>query len=98
MTLTICELLTIQEKHPENIIFVEAKFDFDTKILLGIKASLVFGGINFNFVQIELPTTKAEKKQLAYTFFGTYSECLREEMPADGILRYRNFDAWFDNC
>ena len=96
MTLTTCELLTIQEKHPENIIFVEAKFDFDTKILLGIEASLVFGGINFNFVQIELPTTKAEKKQLAYTFFGTYSECSREEMPADGILRYRNFDACFD--
>ena len=98
MTLTTCELLTIKEKHPENIISVEAKFDFDTKTLLGIEASLVFGGIKFNFVQIELPTTKAEKKQLAYTFFDTYSKCSREEMPADGILRYRNFDAWFDNC
>lgn len=91
MTLNTSELLSIHEKHPNDIFSLKAKFDFDTKEMLILTAELNLGGLYFSPVNVELPTNKAEKKALANKFFYEYRNCSREEMPENGILVYKNY-------
>ena len=91
MTLRTAELQKKKKKHPNNIFSVEIKFDFDTKKMISITAELILGNIYFSPVPVELPANKAEKKALANYFFNSYRYCSRNEMPEDGILRYKNY-------
>lgn len=91
MTLKTHELLSIHQKHPNDIFSLKAKFDFDKKMMLELTAELNFGGLYFGSVHVELPTNKAEKKALANMFFYAYRDCSREEMPKNSVLVYKNY-------
>ena len=92
MTISTIELITINQHKPEDIYAVTARFDVKNVKLLEVTAELVMDNFAFT-ADVTPPRNEIEREYFVRYFFSHLRHLSAAEMPADGVIRYRNYPA-----